>query len=479
MREIDSISEVLDGFGLTPCIAYALRFFLRNSYESIVIVNKDSKVEFMDRGSERFFGIQQAGSKGMDIRDLVPQSNLSKIIETGVPVIGSIFEIKDKRQISSAYPIVRGGEIVGALAKLTLFSLEELERMNKEVNKLKREITHFKKKEQRKDGKSYYTFDNILGISAQIKNAVEMAKKLSLINTDILIVGESGTGKELFAHSIHGFASADRQFVKVNCPAIPFELAESELFGYEKGTFSGALPSGKPGKFEIANNGMIFLDELSSLPLSIQAKLLRVLQEREVERLGSTTPKNINFRFIGATNKNLLELVKQDKFRDDLYYRVAKAIIYVPPLRERREDIPIYLYHFLHKINLSFKTDVETISEGAMDVFLSYSWPGNVRELINVLEQSVLSAWKSKELNETHLPQELIKCLEQSSQETTYDNRSIREALASKEEKLIIAALQSTKNNKRQAAHILGMSRNTLYQKIKKYHITQLSSEEL
>jgi len=470
MREIDTILGVLDGFGLTPLIAYALRFFLRNRYENLCIVNKDSKIEFLDRASERFFGIKQAGSKGMDIRELVPQSSLCKIIETGVPVIGRIFEIKDKRWISSSYPIIRGGEIIGALAKLTLFSLEEVERINKEVNKLRREVTYFKEKEQSDYGKAY-TFDNILGISAQIKGSVEMAKKISLINTDVLIVGESGTGKELFAHSIHSFASPDRPLVKVNCPAIPFELAESEFFGYERGAFSGALPSGKPGKFEIANNGTIFLDEVSSLPLSIQAKLLRVLQEREVERLGSTTPKNINFRLIAATNRDLRELVKQEKFRDDLYYRVAKAIIHVVPLRERREDIPIYLYHFLHKINLSFKTQVETISKGAMNVFLNYSWPGNVRELINILEQSVLRAWESKEVNETHLPQELIKCSKQSSQKTTYDNKSIREVLANKEKELIISMLKSKNGNKRQAALILGMSRSTLYEKMKKYHI--------
>lgn len=471
MQGMDIILEVLGKSNLTPLIAYALRFFLRNRYESLCIVNKDSKIEFLDRASERFFGIKEGSAKGLHISKLVPKSGLPKVIETGIPVIGRIFEIKDKRWISTSYPIIRDGEIIGALAKLTLFSLEEVEKINNEVNRLRREVTYFKEKERNDYGK-IYTFDNILGISTKIRNVVEMAKKIALIDSDVLIIGESGTGKELFAHSIHSFAYNDKPFVRVNCSAIPFELAESEFFGYEKGTFTGALTSGKPGKFETAHNGTIFLDEISSLPLSVQPKLLRVLQEREVERLGSTSPKNINFKLIAATNKDLKELVKQGKFRDDLFYRIAKAIIHIPPLRERIEDIPIYLSHFLQKINPSFKTKVERISNDAMDIFQNYSWPGNVRELINMLEQAVLKSWNCSEIDVANLPQELTQYSQDLPQVIVNSNgKRIRDELSDKEKELIVSTLKMKNGNKRQVALLLGMARSTLYEKIKKYQI--------
>ena len=201
--------------------------------------------------------------------------------------------MKGSRRIGSAYPLIRGGEVVGAIARLILHSLDEMERMKNQVEPLRSERTY--------QYRAAYTFDNILGISASIKEAVNMAKKVAITNADVLITGESRTGKELLAQSIHNFGNPERPFVRVNCPAIPFELAESDLFGYEKGAFTGASATGKSGKFELAHNGTLFLDEIGSLPLSIQAKLLRVLQEREIERLGSTGIKKVNFRLVAAS----------------------------------------------------------------------------------------------------------------------------------------------------------------------------------
>ena len=211
------------------------------------------------------------------------------------------------------------------------------------------------------------------------------------------------------AHSIHSSAHRHRPFVKVNCPTIPFELAESELFGYNKGAFSGALSSGKAGKFEAANNGTIFLDEISSMPLSIQAKLLRVLQEREIERLGSTKTEQLHFKLVAATNVDLRTLVREGKFREDLYYRISKAVVHIPPLRERPEDIPVLAAHFLDKINQSFRTSVSPASGGIIDMLMAYPWPGNVRELINVLEQAVLRASNEGSMLEKHLPRSLYR----------------------------------------------------------------------
>lgn len=472
MKDIDVILDAVGNYGLTPLIATALRFFLRNPYETLIIVDKDGRIEFLDRGSEKLFSLHQGDAKGMKIEDLFPQTSLPLALKTKLPVIGRIFEVGNKKGIGSCYPIIKNDAVIGAIGKLTFYSLEEVNRLNNELENLRGKIRYFKEKE-RSEFRATYTFDDILGNSPLIANSVGMAKKIARVDTDVLLVGESGTGKEMFAHSIHNFDNPDKRFVKVNCPAIPFELAESELFGYEKGAFTGATLAGKPGKFEMAHNGTIFLDEISSLPLSIQAKLLRVLQEREIERLGSSKTKQINFKFIATTNVDLKKLVEEKKFRDDLYYRIAKTIIYLPPLRERIEDIPLYVNYFLKKINLSFGTDIRIISEDAMGILVNHPWPGNIRELINVLEQCVLNGWHkgNKELNQEHLPKELILRKDAARKNAVDNMGGITQEIKEKEIELITSALRGANGNKRKAAMSLNMPRSTLYEKIKRYRI--------
>ncbi len=475
MENRSMIADVLGNYGLTPTLASALKLFFRNPYESLLIVDKEAKIQFMDRRTEKLFGLKQGGAKGQDIRTFIPQSGLPVTLETGQPMIGRIFEVNGEKRIGSVYPLFQEGEVVGAVGRLIFQSLEEVERINAEIKNLKKEIHELKEKDKQ-EYSSRYTFENILGASALMKDAIELAKKIAMINTDVLIVGESGTGKELFAHSIHDYAHGNRPIIKINCPAIPFELAESELFGYEKGAFSGALASGKPGKFEIAHNGTIFLDEIASLPLSIQAKLLRVLQEREIERLGSTRPRKVNFRIIAATNTDLKELVKDGKFREDLYYRLAKAIFPIAPLRERKGDLPLYISHFLVKINLSFGTSIKKVSPQALDVMLNYQWPGNVRELINVLEQAVLKAWKGESILVEHLPAELKTDLsrEHGTARIKEDEgkKIFKREMEDREKEMILAALERVRGSKTQAARILSMPRSTLYEKIKRFGLT-------
>ncbi len=476
MKRINILLDALGKYGMTPITAHALRFFLNNPYESLIIVDKDSKVVFMDRNSEKIFGLEQGGAKDIDIREFVPPSGLPVALETGEPMIGRIFEVNGEKRIGSVYPVKWKEKTVGAIGRLIFRSLEEVERINREIKDLKKEIHYFKELEQQ-ERSSRYTFENILGGSAMIRDAIELAKKIAMINTDVLIVGESGTGKELFAHSIHDYAHGTRPIMKINCPAVPFELAESELFGYEKGAFSGALSAGKPGKFELAHNGTVFLDEVSSLPLSIQAKLLRVLQEREVERLGSTKTRKINFRIIAATNTDLRGLVAEGKFREDLYYRLAKVIFHISPLRERKEDIPLYAAHFLETINRSFGTQVKKISPQAMEVLVAHSWPGNVRELINVLEQAVLKAWKGGEIYSEHLPSELSRRPPVASPENgnlpqAAEPGNFRAEVEKRERDMILSALERNRGSKAKAARLLGMPRSTLYEKIRRYGIT-------
>ena len=472
MSEIDTVMEVLGDVGLTPLIARALRFILRNPYDSLIVVDKDGKLEFMDKSSAKFFRLDPSSIRGSHIADLVPGTTLPKVIETGRPYVGRVIEMKDRGSgIGSAYPIIADGKIIGGLSRITRYSLEEVENLDRKISRLKKQVLYFKGKVEN-EYNAIHSFDDILGPSSLIRNTVETAKKVSLINTDALIIGESGTGKELFAQSIHNFTGSNKPFVKVNCPAIPFELAESELFGYEKGSFSGALTSGKIGKFEAANNGTIFLDELSSLPLLIQAKLLRVVQERELEKLGSTKAKKIAFRLLATTNQDLRVLVREGKFRDDLYYRIAKAIIHVPPLRDRREDITLYLDYYLKKLNLAFQTQIEGITDEATHLLVSYDWPGNVRELINVLEQAILKAWSNRQIGRECLPDELLTQPRQRGKEKLIN---VKRRIADEEKRLILAGLKRTDGNKKETARLLGMPRSSLYKKMKKYGINDLS----
>ncbi|MDD5007399.1 MAG: sigma 54-interacting transcriptional regulator [Syntrophorhabdaceae bacterium] len=467
----DIFSDLTTGYEFNPVIGCAIRFFLRNPYESTLIIDKNGCVQYMEKASERFLGLEPGEAKGMDVSKLIPDSALPSVLKTGKPIVGRIFEVRGVKRIGAVYPLKIRGEIVGGLGKIIFQNLVDVENINNEIQVLKKEVQHFKQKEQ-KEHSSVYTFDNILGESKTIKEAIETAKNISNLNIDVMILGESGTGKELFAHSIHSASGLNKPFVKINCPAIPFELAESELFGYEKGAFTGALPFGKEGYFETANNGTAFLDEISTLPLSIQAKLLRVLEEREIKRLGSTKAKTINFRVVSATNIDLKNLLNEGKFRQDLYYRVAKAIIYIPPLRDRREDIPIYIDYFIKKISQSFKMQPKTISDKAMDILYNYYWPGNVRELINVLDQTIIKASNDKEIRAEHLPSDIpVHAQKPHHTEVPENTHSIKQEITEAERNLITSALRQTNGNKRKAAILLSMPRSTLYEKIKRHNI--------
>jgi transcriptional regulator with PAS, ATPase and Fis domain len=471
---LSAFFEVMGRYTPNEVIGWALRFFFGNSYESIVIVDKDLRVQFMDRSTEMFHGLEQGGAKGRDIREFIPNSLMPTTIASGRPMIGRIWEVRGIKRLGSVYPLIKDGNIIGAFGKRLFPSFDEVARISGEyeIQKLKREVYYLKQKE----GTGYsslYTFNNILGNSERMRDTVEVARKIATLDADVLIFGESGTGKELFAHSIHSYIDSSKPFVRVNCPAIPFELAESHLFGHEKGAFTGATSGGKPGVFEAAEGGTVFLDEISSLPLSIQAKLLRVLQEREVMRVGSTKTKKIDFRSIAATNIDLRKLVKEGKFRDDLYYRVARAKIDIPPLRERRQDIPLYLYTFLGTINQSFKTNIIGFSSEALDILCQYDWPGNVRELIHTLEQMAIRTRNDHQIGVEELPGELRPHSGTPKKKKTEisKNVSVKQQMAEMEKEMIVSALAKADGNKRKAAKLLSMPRSTFYKKLGEYNI--------
>jgi len=303
---------------------------------------------------------------------------------------------------------------------------------------------------------------NIIGRSAPMERLLETVGQVSLAEATVLITGESGTGKELIAGAIHfNSPRKDKSFVKINCAAITETLLESELFGHEKGSFTGA-DRRKEGKFRYADGGSLFLDEVSEMSVAMQVKLLRVLQEREFTRVGGNEVIKVDVRIIAATNKNLLEEIDTGRFRDDLFYRLNVINLNVPPLRERKEDIPLLTHHFLTMFSEKNNKQIQGFTPQAMDRMLKYEWPGNIRELMNVVERAVVLS-RSQYLDEHNLS--LMEKPEFYSKEVVPGNTSLEEV----EKATVLKTLEATGGNKSEAARRLGITRRTLHQKLRKY----------
>jgi len=342
---------------------------------------------------------------------------------------------------------------------LTLRKAEERENLRQENLRLREEV--------RRD----YSFGNIVGKSSKMMQVFETIKKISDYKASVLIIGDSGTGKEMVARCIHyNSPRSNEPFVTVNCGAIPETLLESELFGHERGAFTDAKKE-KRGSFELAHRGTLFLDEVGEMSLSAQVKLLRALQEGEVKRLGSEHPLSVDVRILAATIRDLSQAVAEGKFREDLFYRLNVLPIHLPPLRERKEDIPLLVDHFIHKYNNEHGLHTEGLTEEAMARLLEYSWPGNVRELENAIERAMILA-QGKKIGAECLPSEVLGERVPWKRDLG-EEFSIKKANRIMEEELIRKALRKTKGNRTQAAKILEISHPSLLTKIKEYGIEE------
>src|SRR5437870_446802 len=318
----------------------------------------------------------------------------------------------------------------------------------------------------RQELRDKYDFSNIIGTSGPVREVYEQVAQVAATNTTVLIRGESGTGKELIAHAIHyNSLRAKKPFVKVSCAALPDSLIEAELFGHEKGAFTGA-DQRKKGRFELAEGGTLFLDEIGDINLSTQVKLLRVLQEKEFERLGGTSTIRTNVRLITGTNKDLEKAMAEGKFREDLYYRLNVFAIFVPPLRDRKSDLLLLADHFLQKYSREHKKDIRRISTPAIDMLTAYHCPGNVRELENVIERAVLVC-DSNVVHGHHLPPTL-QTAQASGTVTTF---SLSEAVSASERDIVLDALKTTRGNRAKAARLLGTTERIINYKVRKYAI--------
>jgi Nif-specific regulatory protein len=311
-----------------------------------------------------------------------------------------------------------------------------------------------------------YDFSNIIGTSGPMRQVYEQIAQVARTNTTVLIRGESGTGKELIAHAIHyNSPRAQKPLIKVSCAALPEALVESELFGYEKGAFTGAHAL-KKGRFELADGGTLFLDEIGDVNLSTQVKLLRVLQERQFERLGGTASIRANVRLIAGTNKDLEKAMAEGKFREDLYYRLNVFAIFVPPLRERKSDVLLLADHFLQKYSREHQKEIRRISTPAIDMLTAYHWPGNVRELENVIERAVLVC-DGNVVHGHHLP----PTLQTAQASGTVTTLTLAEAVTAYEKDIVQDALKTTRGNRAKAARLLGTTERIINYKVRKYGI--------
>ncbi len=430
-----------------------LRTVIESISDGVVAIDSTGLIREINSEGAKILATEIKRARGKNIQEILNgQPFLKGVMENGKAFadVETVIDT-DRGRIhcyTSARPIcLADGSIVGAVATM------------KETKKLHRVVNQITGAEAR------FTFEDIIGQSSAIQRAINLAKIAARSTSTVLIQGESGAGKELFAQAIHNASLAGHPFIAVNCAAIPETLIESELFGYEEGAFTGAKRNGRPGKFELANGGTIFLDEIAEMPLNIQAVLLRVLQERCIERVGGIRSIPIDVRIIAATNKNLTVEVQQGNFRQDLFYRLNVYEIDVPPLRERTSDIVDFVEYFVARIANRFGRSISGVSIPALKKLQSYKWPGNVRQLENAIERAVNLTDKDI-IEEECLPDYLQEVMSKADEEPAFARQpGILENL---EKRAILNALQHF-NEKQLAAESLGISRSTLYRRMKKY----------
>ncbi|MBI4799105.1 MAG: sigma 54-interacting transcriptional regulator [Desulfarculus sp.] len=455
-------------FDLSDIPPELLRALLDNPYESQILVDKQGVVRFLSSHSEDLYGMTQAEAVGRQVRDLNPESQLPRVLRSGRAEIGQLLRMRGKERLVARLPLRDNeGRVIGAVGKLMSWHPQKIAKMARQLELLESRLSYYEQ-ELRHLYRSRYTLDRYLGESKKVQDLRRAAAQAAASDLPVLITGETGTGKEILAHAIHQLSNRrDKALVRVNCASIPQELFESELFGYEGGAFTGAKRQGKPGKFELAQGGTIFLDEVGELPVAMQVKLLRVIQEGEVERVGGTRPLRLDFRVIAATNRDLRDMISAGGFRDDLFYRLNIFPLRPPGLREIAEDIPRLAYHILSQLKQRQGKAPKRIAPEAMEILTAYQWPGNVRELQNVLERAAVEAGEEAILAE-HLPPEVRGAPRQAAP-APRELESLRQEMARYERRVLERALSLAQGNRTRAAGLLGIHRTGLYQKLKRH----------
>ena len=429
-----------------------------------IVAISDHYVKILKRNREDILG--------QPVSKIIPNTNMPMIRKNGQPDC-KLFTLANGETVIAHYvPLIKDKKTLGVFAYTSINTIEYMSTLSTMdiVRRLNDELNQFKNELQKLRG-AKYSLSNIIGSSAEMVETKELARKVAQTKSTVLITGETGTGKELFAHAIHQASTRRHQsFIALNCAAIPKDLIESELFGYEEGAFSGARKGGKPGKFEMAHRGTLYLDEIDQLPLPLQSKILRAIQEKEVERIGGTRTTDTDIRLVCTSNRNLRELVEKGEFREDLYYRVHVVSLHVPPLRERLDDIPDLVNHFIAKINKGLGLNIQGVHKDVLKLFKRYHWPGNVRELEHLLERAANIAL-SGYLNVYHFEKFIPRLLDGTPKKSLEKSINLNDLKVKMERDAIINVLQTTKGNKKRASEILQIDRSVLYKKIDRYNI--------
>lgn len=441
--------------------------FCHSAFDNIPIaidfLDKDGRMIYINKAFSDFLQIPIKNMIGKLVTEINPTSKfLLALNEKKADIAVRHVFPNDREAICHRIPIFdNNGELMGGLGMILFEKVNEMKEILKKCEILDKNLTLYKNEIARLNS-AKYTLSDIIGNAKPMTLCKKKVRKITNLNLNVLISGESGVGKELFAQAIHNESNrAHMPFVSINTSAIPENLLESELFGYEEGAFTGAKSGGNIGKFELANGGTIFLDEIADMPYYMQAKILRVIQEKEIVRIGDNKPIPIDIKIISATHKNLEKMVANNKFREDLYYRLNVLNLEVPPLRERTEDIPELSENFLMEFNKEYGF-YRKLSKNAMDILKSYSWPGNVRELRNVLGKACVNA-DNTIITANDLPANLFidSIVKDNKNDSGFYN-----IIKKVEKQLIKNALTQSNNNKAEAARILQIPRMTLYRKI-------------
>lgn len=439
-------------------------------YHGCMVTDVNGYVTHFNKPYAEFLGIDPDAQIGRHCTDVVENSRMHIVAREGRAEINQTQRIEGKQcdMVVQRIPIRRNGKVVAVFGQIMFKDAQEVERLARRLSVLESKVRLYEE-ELIHLRSTRYTIDSIIGISPVMVDLRREALLAAENGYPVLVTGESGTGKELFAQSIH-HAGLRRMypFVRINCAAIPKDLLESELFGYERGAFTGARSRGKPGKIELAHKGTLFLDEIGDLALEMQPKLLSVLEEKTFERVGGTTPLHANFRLVAATNQNLDEMIAAGRFRKDLFYRLNVIPIHIPPLRDRPEDIPALIRYFMDQLVTDAGLPDLSISPAALDMLTCYEWPGNVRELLNVLERTLARLGGRNVMQMDDLPFYLKRDRTAPAQTCI---PCMREVSTRAERDAIRFALQESDGNKSEAARRLGIHRTVLYKKIRKYGI--------
>jgi len=456
-RELETLRSQIENY----------RLIFDSIYNGVMVTDAEGFITHFNKPYGKFLGMDPEKQIGRHCTEAVENSRMHIVAKTGRAEINQSHEIMGQRMVVQRIPIRKNGRVVAVFGQVMFKDIRDVRKLADRLSLLESKVKLYEE-ELLSLRSTRYTFDSILGESESLRHLKKEALKASANSFAVLVTGESGTGKELFAQAIHHASPRKiHPFVRINCAAIPKDLLESELFGYEKGAFTGANSSGKPGKFELANRGTIFLDEIGDLPLEMQPKLLRVLEDKEFERVGGTSPIRSDFRLIAATNQNLEELMAEGRFRRDLFYRLSVIPLRIPPLRQRREDILPIARSILRRLEDEANLNRIKLLPAAKKVFTLYDWPGNVRELSNVLERTV-AGLQDQRIRPSDLP--FYVCRGTEDQDLCRE-ASFRSAQARAEKSAIGRALADADYNKAKAARILGIHRTLLYKKMKKYDI--------